>query len=235
MIDIKKHIPNFLTLCNLLSGTIGIVVIFEGSIFSGVCFIWIGAVFDFLDGFSARSFKAYSDIGKELDSLADMVTFGVLPSLTIYRFLTGCYPNESFWPFISLMPVIFSALRLAKFNIDAKQKEVFIGLPTPANAFLLSGLPFITDLKLFHNINPSFIVLPAVIIASLLMVSSLEFVSLKFKNLKFGENKYKFIIILAGIIFISTLKTEGISLAIITYILISIIKNLRTDQTDSFQ
>jgi len=233
MIKIRKHIPNFLTLCNLLSGTIGIVTVFEGSLIYGAYFIWLGAVFDFLDGFSARLFNAYSDIGKELDSLADMVTFGVLPSLTVYRFLSGYFPIDSFWPYISIIPVLFSALRLAKFNIDTKQKEIFIGLPTPANAFLLSGLPFISHLRLFHFISPPFYTIPTVLIASLLMVSSVEFISLKFKNLKFRENRYKFTIIFAGIIFISILKTEGISIAIIAYVFISIIKNLSNNQTNT--
>jgi CDP-diacylglycerol--serine O-phosphatidyltransferase len=225
MMAFKRHLPNLLTLCNLLSGTIGIIEVFEGSIFYGACFIWAGAVFDFLDGFSARALDSYSDIGKELDSLADMVTFGVLPSIIIYRYLSGIFPEGSFWPYVSLLPVIFSALRLAKFNVDANQKEVFIGLPTPANAFLLSGLPFIPQLNQISFFSHPWFIIPTLAIASFLMVSPVRFISLKFKNLKFRENLHQFVVVMAGILLISVFRIAGISLTIIAYIIISVIKN----------
>ncbi|OZA56958.1 MAG: CDP-diacylglycerol--serine O-phosphatidyltransferase, partial [Sphingobacteriales bacterium 39-40-5] len=140
----KKHIPNSVTCLNLFSGCLGIVFAFQGNLIWASYAIVIAAVFDFFDGMLARLLKAYSDIGKELDSLADMVSFGVLPSVIIYQ-LFALSPQIDFgadWlSFSAFIIAVFSALRLAKFNIDTRQSENFIGLPTPANALLIASFP----------------------------------------------------------------------------------------------
>ena len=136
----KKHIPNILTLSNLLAGCIGLVYAFNGNLVYASYAIWIAAIFDFLDGFSARMLKVSSPIGKELDSLADMVTFGVLPSVILFQMI-GNQPYE-YLSYGAFILALFSALRLAKFNVDTEQTTTFIGMPTPAAAFFVSGLPF---------------------------------------------------------------------------------------------
>jgi len=141
-LNLTKHIPNTLTCLNLISGMAGIYYVLDGHVLFGAYFILIAAFFDFFDGFAARMLKVSSDIGKELDSLADLVTFGVLPSFIIFRMMMDIN-SEGYLPFITFLIGVLSAVRLAKFNVDTRQTERFIGLPTPANALLLSTLPFL--------------------------------------------------------------------------------------------
>ncbi len=226
MKNLTRHIPNLLTLGNLLCGTAGVIAVFRYDIFVATVFIWIGSVFDFLDGFSARMFKAYSDTGKELDSLADMVTFGVLPSLVLFGFLSGLLGEDSWLPYFCLVTVIFSAMRLAKFNIDTGQKNIFTGLPTPANAFLLSGLPFLSGVPVMDFIGTPGFVIGAAVICSLLMVSPLKFLSLKFTGMKDPDNIYRYIIIIAAVLLIALMRTGGISLAMAFYMIISVFRDV---------
>jgi CDP-diacylglycerol--serine O-phosphatidyltransferase len=203
-----------------------VIAIFRSDIFIAAGFIWIGSFFDFLDGFTARLFKAYSDTGKELDSLADMVTFGVLPALVIFEFMSGILHDGSILPYVSFLTVAFSALRLAKFNIDEGQKNMFTGLPTPANAFLLSGLPFISQVPVMNFIaTPGFLVV-AVVISSLLMVTPVRFISMKFSGKKDPINIYRYIIIIISMLFIFLMKAKGISLAVVSYMVISVVSDL---------
>ncbi|HLF34440.1 MAG TPA: CDP-diacylglycerol--serine O-phosphatidyltransferase [Cyclobacteriaceae bacterium] len=221
-----RQIPNLLTLGNLLCGTAGVIAIFRSDIFFAAGFIWIGSFFDFLDGFTARLFKAYSDMGKELDSLADMVTFGALPALIIFEFMSGILPDGSILPYVSFLTVAFSALRLAKFNIDEGQKDMFTGLPTPANAFLLSGLPFLSQVPVMNFVaTPGFLVV-SVVISSLLMVTPARFISLKFSGIKDPANIYRYSIIIISMLFIVLMKARGISLAVISYMVISLVSDL---------
>ena len=150
----KKHIPNALTSANLLCGMIGIVYVLGGEINFGAYFIFLAALFDFLDGFVARMLKVSSDIGKQLDSLADLVTFGVLPSFILFKMVES---NTEIWilPFLVLIVAVFSAVRLAKFNIDERQSDRFIGVPTPANALLISTLPFLSERSKFFELQLS--------------------------------------------------------------------------------
>lgn len=136
---IIRHIPDTITSMNLLCGAVGVICAFEGRLESAFYLMIAAAVFDFLDGFAARALGAHTDIGKELDSLSDMVSFGLLPAIMLHRLMveTG---NASAWSYIPLAIAVFSALRLAKFNIDDSQKENFIGLATPACAMLCGAL-----------------------------------------------------------------------------------------------
>src|SRR5688572_25544027 len=138
MMYMIRHLPNFLTCCNLLCGCFGIVFLLEDRAVPAAYFVWVAGVFDFFDGFAARLLKVSSPIGRELDSLADMVTFGLLPGLIMYK-LIGAHSDSDVFPYIGFMMAAFSALRLAIFNIDTRQSDSFIGLNTPANTFFISA------------------------------------------------------------------------------------------------
>ncbi len=218
-----KHLPNFLTICNLLCGCIGIVLVFEGNLYYATYLIWLAAIFDFFDGFVARWLKAYSDIGKELDSLADMVTFGALPAFIMFHLLNGAFA-DSYLPWMAFTIAACSALRLAKFNIDTRQSDSFIGLPTPANALLISALPFVLaqDNLVANIISNGYILLAITVIFSLLLVAELRLFALKFKNMSWADNKIRFTFIALSIVLIPLLQISAIPVIIFLYIIMSI-------------
>lgn len=198
-------------------------------------FIFIAAVFDFCDGFAARAFKAYSEFGKQLDSLADVVSFGVAPGVIVYQLFhllsTNLIMQESFsYPTIivisSIIPV-FSALRLAKFNIDERQSESFIGLPTPASAILIASITIVAydtkDYALTNFILNRYTIIVLVLFIAFLMVSELPMFSMKFKNLSIKENLTKYIFLLLSIILLLTFRFNAVPLVIMLYIVISLI------------
>src|SRR5687768_10938515 len=175
-----KHIPNFLTCCNLVCGCFGVIFLFEDRDIPTAYFVWAAGVFDFFDGFAARLLKISSPIGKELDSLADMVSFGLLPALFMYTQLEFEVPF-SFLPYIGLLIAVCSALRLAIFNLDETQSDSFKGLPTPANTFFITGIPFLSA-PMFDFIHTPTALISITIIFSLFLVSRFELFALKFKN-----------------------------------------------------
>ena len=195
----KKHIPNAITCCNLLCGLLAIVVAFQtGKLILSLLFVLMAAVFDFFDGFAARALKAYSPIGKELDSLADMVSFGVAPAIVGY-----VYANS--FPYVALLPLfiaVFSALRLAKFNIDSRQSENFIGLATPACAILFISLTaYFSDTANVANLGWRYwIPIALVPILCFLLVSEIPMFSMKLKNFSFKDNKVRFIFLVIVIV-----------------------------------
>ncbi|MBC8051746.1 MAG: CDP-diacylglycerol--serine O-phosphatidyltransferase [Sphingobacteriaceae bacterium] len=226
----KKHVPNAITCLNLLSGCIGIVMAFNDNLIGASYAIVIAAGLDFLDGYIARLLKAFSDLGKELDSLADIVSFGVLPSVIIYHLflqapqlgMLSNYINYS-----AFMIAIFSALRLAKFNIDTRQEDNFLGLPTPANALLIASLPFIIagdSLFLKNYILNAFFLFLFSLGMSILLVMEIPLMSLKFKSLKFNDNLYRYILIILGVLLILIFKFVAVPVVIFLYILLSIIQ-----------
>ena len=232
MKNLIRHIPNALTTGNLLSGVYGIILVMQGNITAGTVMIWVGALFDFADGFAARILKANSDIGKELDSLADMVTFGTLPALVMFALLKDQLPLQySFLAFSALLTPAFSALRLAKFNIDPEQKENFRGLPTPANAFLLSGIPFLTGSRFLHDNGLLVLELLIILFGSLLMVSNIRFPSLKFKTYRPAKNVARYMIIFSSIVLLISFRLKGITPVMFTYVLISLINNINSSRT----
>ena len=219
---ILRNIPNLFTSLNLLCGCIGIVYVTSGQLVYAAFFVWLGAFFDFLDGFSARLLNVQSDIGKEHDSLADMVSFGVLPSFVVYKLLEG----EGWVAYAGFLIAIFSALRLAKFNVDDRQHNVFIGLPTPANALFFTGLvldkegwlgPFLTQF-------PTLLVVTVVM--SLLMISPLKFAALKFDQFKWAGNELKYLLMIVSMILFALMGIEAISLIVVWYIGISLAGNM---------
>ena len=225
----KKHIPNFLTSMNILSGCIACIMAFEGNYLWVVFWVITASIFDFFDGFSARILKAYSPIGKDLDSLADMVSFGVAPALAVFSFLSAnntsdIYIIKEFGPYISFLLVIFSGLRLAKFNIDTRQTTSFIGLPTPANAlFWISICYGISTKDEFTQLFSFYPIIVLIIIFSLLLTSEIPMFSLKAKNFKLKGNELRYLLI----VFITTTTciwgTLGIAAGILFYILLSLI------------
>jgi len=253
---IVKNIPNLFTSLNLLSGGIAIILTFEGrnNLSLSAYFIIIASVFDFLDGFSARALKAYSKIGKELDSLADLVSFGVAPSMILYQLMKHYLQIKQFsfsietfkilMIFSALLIAVFSAIRLAKFNIDERQKENFLGLATPACAMLIASIPLIAEfnpnnLILFPSISkniyfflgllfleafivkPAFLI-PLIIVLSTLLVTELPMFSMKFKNYSFEDNKLKYIFLFFSILLFISLQVLAIPLIFIFYLTFSI-------------
>ena len=229
MLSIKKHIPNALTCCNLLSGCIATSFAYNGDIKIAFLFIIFGAVFDFFDGMAARLLYVSSPIGKELDSLADNITFGVAPSMMVYFELgqLNCpiflEPLKTFLPYTAFLIAAFSALRLAKFNIDERQSLSFIGLPTPANALFWGGLLM---LQSNYKDTPAFyiIIILLVILSSYLLISEIPMFSLKFKTNNWKENKFclYFIGIAALILFV--LSLPAFAIIITWYVILSIIR-----------
>ncbi len=226
----KKHIPNSVTCLNLFSGCLGIVFAFQGNLIWASYAILIAAIFDFFDGMLARLLKAYSVIGKELDSLADVVSFGVLPSVIIFQLfaLSPQIHSETSWlSYSAFIIAVFSALRLAKFNIDTRQSENFIGLPTPANALLIASFPLIIaeSNTYFADfiLNPWFLVIFSLIM-SMLLVAEVPLISLKFKSLKFKENLLRYVLIFSSILLLLFLQFEAVPIIIIIYFLISLVQ-----------
>ncbi|MGL5317712.1 MAG: CDP-diacylglycerol--serine O-phosphatidyltransferase [Bacteroidales bacterium] len=217
---IIKSIPNSITCLNLFSGCLASIAAFNGEFETAMKWILAAAVFDFLDGFAARLLKAYSAMGKELDSLADCISFGFAPSVLVYAYLSAS--TLPTWAIYSaFLLAIFSALRLAKFNIDERQTTSFIGLPTPANA--LFWITFITSLakgKVPFDI-PEWGVVALVPVFSLLLVSELPMFSLKIKSLSFSQNRNLYIFIAVLVLLTLLFKLFGVSLAMIFYVLLS--------------
>lgn len=222
------HLPNFITCLNLLCGCLGIIFLFQDKIILSSYLIWIAAILDFFDGFFARILKAYSPMGKELDSLADMVSFGVLPSLILFVLIESSTSNI-FLPYFALLMAAFSALRLANFNIDTRQLETFIGLPTPANAIFISSLPLIIsydELNFGTYLQNVWVLLIITILFSILLIAELPLFSLKFKNYKWDNNKIRFSFLVFSTLLIISFKILAIPFIIIFYIFISLIEKI---------
>jgi len=223
---IKKHIPNIITSGNLVSGCIGISFALQENFLAAAYCIAIAAVLDFFDGLVARLLRVHSEIGKQLDSLADMVTFGVLPSFIMFSYLNLAGAEN--WRFIAFLIAVFSAFRLAKFNIDTRQSDQFIGLPTPANALFIGALCFIKDWQQLNFLFTKTGLSVIVIIFSVLLVAKLPMIALKFKNFKLAENLFRYLLILGALILLVLFQFSAIPLVILYYLFLSIIQNLMT-------
>jgi CDP-diacylglycerol--serine O-phosphatidyltransferase len=225
---VKKHLPNAITCANLFSGCVGIVFCFKENLIYAAYAIFLAAIFDFFDGLASRVLQSYSGIGKDLDSLADMVSFGVLPSAIMYELFLQAPQIEisPYLNFIAFLIPVFSALRLAKFNVDTRQAESFIGLPTPANAILIASFPLIIEQ---HNDFSKYILNPYglsvfVIVMCFLLVAEMPLMSLKFKNKDFQENIYRYLLLLFSAILILFFKFAAVPVVILIYITLSIIQ-----------
>lgn len=237
---IKQYVPNALTTLNLISGLISITLVFEGKPAQASIFIFIAAIFDYLDGTAARLLKAYSELGKQLDSLADVVSFGVAPGLLIFQMLSinctgSCNILERLHitPYFALLIPVCSAFRLAKFNIDLRQEVNFIGLPTPANALFFASIPLVLYVQpglfsilhipgmvdFFSNTR---ILTILTVFFSYLMISDFRIFSMKFKSKKWQGNQLRYIFLMISLALVLLFFINSIPIIIALYVLMSI-------------
>ncbi len=230
--SITKYIPNTITCFNLASGCFATIMALQGDLKAAIIWIIIAAIFDFSDGLAARLLKAYSPLGKELDSLSDIVSFGVAPGMSLYVLLATAVGSLeisgiSWLPYLAFVIPVFSGLRLAKFNVDERQSTSFIGMPVPAHALLWGSLsyvlqPFITNHALY--------ILIACLIASMatsyLLVSEIPMFSMKVKSLKWKGNELRYILIVCGLLFLLLFGFLGIAGTMLLYIILSLFNKL---------
>lgn len=242
-VTVKKSLPNFVTILSLLSGSIATVLAFQDNLIAAACFIFAAAVFDFMDGMVARALKAYSPMGKELDSLSDVISFGMAPAAILFRILLmslvkrdSSFNYETadalhlvilFSPFLI---TAFSALRLAKFNIDERQTSSFIGLPTPASAIFIASIALIligkTDSFLHPVILNPGVLLGIIVVLCALLVAEIPMFSLKIKSLRFADNRLRYFFLLVALLSFIFVNLYAIPFVIIFYVILSIFNDI---------
>ncbi|MBR0117932.1 MAG: CDP-diacylglycerol--serine O-phosphatidyltransferase [Prevotella sp.] len=228
-----RNIPNSITCCNLISGCIAIAFAYEGKQEWALAFIIIGAVFDFFDGMVARLLHVSSPIGKELDSLADDITFGAAPAMMVFTFLHQLpYPDwldgaREYLPYVAFLIAAFSALRLAKFNLDERQATSFIGLPTPANALFWGSLIVGGGTRLIHIPYALPVVLVLIVLSCWMLVAEIPLFALKFKQWGWKGNETKYIFLITCIPLIVWLGMSSLAVIITWYVILSIYDNVR--------
>lgn len=232
---IKGEIPNSITCLNLLCGCLAIMFAFRPERIGGMegyqwsfLFIGLAAIFDFCDGAMARLIHAYSLVGKELDSLSDLVSFGVAPAMLMFNTISWALTDTpGLWmlPYITLMIAICGAIRLARFNVDTRQASEFIGLPIPANAIFWIGA-----VSWLHNHElpgiMSVYLIPVIVCVSLMMVAPMHLFSLKFKNFSLRDNWYRFLLVIMAVALVAIFGLEGLALLIVFYIVLAYIVNV---------
>ncbi|WP_297706330.1 CDP-alcohol phosphatidyltransferase family protein [uncultured Eudoraea sp.] len=242
----KKHIPQFITMLNILCGCIATVFAVLNMLELAAIFVFLGIVFDFFDGLAARLLDAQSELGIQLDSLADVITSGLVPGIVMFQLLamsqTGGWNFDlsgtsealtwtgfkiSFLPFFGFLITLASAYRLAKFNIDENQATSFIGLPTPANALLILSLPLIllyqgNDYLNQIILNPWFLII-ITILSSYLLNSRIELFALKFKNWSFKDNALRYIFVIVSLVLLLTMKFLAVPAIVLFYIVSSMV------------
>ncbi len=242
---IKRHVPNIITLLNLFSGSIAVIFAVKGNLVLAAIFVALGIFFDFFDGLAARLLDVKSEVGLQLDSLADVVTSGVVPGIVMYQLMNKALPASEFlnaeWdsslfgvaikPFalLGLLIVLASAYRLAKFNVDDRQTDSFIGLPTPANALLILSLPLILTYQPGPVIsglllNEWFLVV-LTLLSCYLLNAELPLFALKFSDWGFKENKLRYFFIISCIVLIILLKFIAVPVIILLYVVLSVFSN----------
>ena len=234
---IKRNIPNIITLTNLFCGLLSIIFTFQNNlIFASFC-IFIGAFFDILDGLIARLLKANSNLGKQLDSMADMVTFGVAPGFILFHLMDCSAENitfnifniKDFFPAIlALLIPIFSAIRLANFNIDNKQTTSFIGLPTPMLAIFIAAIPLINNDLFSFFIDLRFLISLSIILP-LLLVSKIRFFSLKKEDRKDKNSRlniFRITLILSSLVLLFVFQFAAIPFIVTLYLILSLLNNI---------
>lgn len=234
----KRHLPNALTCLNLLCGCLALTFIFRGELVTGAYLVGAAAVADFFDGLLARALRVSSPIGKDLDSLADMVSFGVVPGALMFKLLgmaegaaASYLAFAAVLPFGAFLITIFSALRLAKFNNDTRQTTSFIGLPTPACTLVVAALPLIlagNELGLHALILNPWLLLGLTVVLSGLLVAELPLFALKFKNLRWRGNRRRLIFVGLALGLVGWLRAAGVPLAVLLYVLLSVPGRVRS-------
>jgi CDP-diacylglycerol--serine O-phosphatidyltransferase len=228
---IEKYIPNAITLLNLSCGCVALVFISESDFLSAFLFVCLGIFFDFFDGFFARLFNVASPLGLQLDSLADMVTSGLVPGYAMFLLLSNSEAgNVVFFPFLGFIVTLGACYRLANFNIDTRQSNSFIGLPTPANALFVLSLPLILARGQFQYVTmlleSSWFLLFLVVLSAFMMNAEIRLFSLKFKTLRVKDNLLQFVFLLISCLLIFLFHFLGVALAILFYVVLSIVQNI---------
>ncbi len=230
--NIKKNIPNLITLLNLLCGCIALVFVSQSRFDMAFYFVSLGIFLDFFDGFFARLFKVSSPLGLQLDSLADMVTSGVVPGFTMYKLMSATQYDPEIFTFQACLGFIITlgaCYRLANFNIDTRQTDSFIGLPTPANTLFIMSLPLVLNdsdsIIILEILINKWILLAITLISAYVMNAEIPLFSLKTKNFSFQKNALQLFFIVMCIIFLLVFRYLGIPIIIIFYVLLSIINN----------
>ena len=248
---VKKYIPNFVTLLNLLSGSIAVLFAVNNNFVAAALFVFLGIFFDFFDGLLARKLNVQSPLGVQLDSLADMITSGLVPGIVMYKLISISVEapeialNQEWstgfsFSTINIQPIaiigffitLASAYRLAKFNIDEDQQSYFKGLPTPANTLLILSLPLIVEFQnssVFNSlISNQWPLIGMTLLSCYLLNSNIKLFALKFKNFSFSDNKFRYILIAISIVLMIGFHFIAIPLIILLYIVLSMLKNATT-------
>ena len=234
----KKHIPNSITCCNLICGCIAIHFAMGGALPLALLFIVLGAVFDFFDGFTARLLGVSSPIGKELDSLADVVTFGVAPASMAFTLLGniscsagGRCPMAPYFPYAAFLIAAFSALRLAKFNLDTRQSHSFIGLPTPANALFWGSLLVGIGEQMYYRPWTLYLILIGILVSSWLLVSEIPMFALKFKHWGVKGNEVKYLFLVTCVPLVAIFGITSFAIIVAWYVVLSMIVKQQTSKS----
>jgi CDP-diacylglycerol---serine O-phosphatidyltransferase len=239
--NFKKHIPNSLTLLNLFCGCIAVVFVAQRVFDYAFFFVCLGIFFDFFDGFLARKFGVAGPLGVQLDSLADMVTSGVVPGFVMYQMLpstemvnenseiTSCFPmyNDNpmlLLPYLGFIITLGACYRLANFNIDTRQSDSFIGLPTPANALFIGSLPFLTG-EIFNFVHNPWFLIAITFLSAYVMNAEIPLFSLKIKDFSFQKYKLQVGFLVASVALIVFLQITAVPLIILMYVLLSVVNN----------
>jgi len=233
MMSVKKHIPNTITCCNLISGCISIYLTLNGLHFAAALMVFAAAIFDFFDGFAARMLDAKSPIGGDLDSLSDVVSFGVAPSFILAHYMKSMgvewmLGSVNVFVFLAFILAAFAAVRLAKFNIDTRQTSSFLGLPVPAVGLFIASLSImmmrINENGLLMEIvnNPYFFIV-MILVFSWLMISEVPFFSFKIKTLKFSENRLRYVLVIFAVASFAIFQWVALPFIFLFYILLSVI------------
>lgn len=225
--SIKKHIPNFITLLNLFCGCIAIVMVADLKFDLAFYFVSLGIFFDFFDGYFARKFNVSGPLGVQLDSLADMVTSGVVPGFVMWCMLSsGKYSTNVYLPYLGFIITLGACYRLANFNIDTRQSDSFIGLPTPANTLFIVSLPLVSNSFIGNFLHNHLLLLAITILSAYIMNAEIPLFSLKIKNFSFQKYKLQIGFLVLSLIMIATLQFLAVPLIILTYVLLSVLNNI---------
>lgn len=224
----KKHVPNLITLLNLFSGCIALIFAIKLNYEMAFFFVSLGIFLDFFDGFFARLFKVSSELGLQLDSLADMVTSGLMPGFMMFTMLS-IYSDSAYIPYLGFIITLGSCYRLANFNIDTRQTDSFIGLPTPANALLILSLPLVlqnTDSDLIQSVlGNQWVLLGITAFSAYILNAEIPLFSLKIKEFNFAKNKLQILFLTASVVLLFLLQFLAVPLIILFYVLLSVLNN----------
>ena len=230
---IKRHIPNIITLFNLFCGCIALVFAMKANFEMAFYFVCLGIFFDFFDGFFARLLNVSSPLGLQLDSLADMVTSGVVPGFVMFQMLSNSVnsnPSFVYFPYLGFIIALGSCYRLANFNIDTRQTNSFIGLPTPANALFILSLPLIVNhsdsLIALELLTNNWFLLVITLLSAYILNAEIPLFALKIKKFNFKDNALQIIFLLISLVFLALFHFTGVALVIVFYVLLSVIMNL---------